>query len=228
MSGRGAVVRGQAWADGRLARVRMVWSAWRHEERQRGNCIVPFRHCGERLRRGNPGVARRDRSPAPPGLLGREAKPGREVAPGLEPTRVNGERQAQRADRADAGHLGQQRTDRVGLVLLFHPAFQLQNPSRKRCAFRRAGPLARPGAPASSWPRLRHASPAATASSSAGSRLVPLAATTPNSAAWPRTAWTSCVRCRTSNSRAESRPPRPAARPAAPPRSASLAAPLPR
>ncbi len=101
MSGRGTVVRGQAWADGRLARVRMVWSAWRHEERQRGGRIVPFRHCGERLRRGNPGVARQDRSPALPGLLGREAKPGREVAPGLEPARVDRERQAQRADRAD-------------------------------------------------------------------------------------------------------------------------------
>ena len=36
---------------------------------------------------------------------------------------------------------------------------------------------------------------------------MPLAAMTPNSAAWPRTAFTSCVRCRTSRSRARNTTP---------------------
>ncbi len=48
--------------------------------------------------------------------------------PRLERARVDRECQAQRADLADAGHLGQQLADRVGLMLLPHPAFQSQDP----------------------------------------------------------------------------------------------------
>ncbi len=36
---------GQAWADGHLARVKLVWSAWRHGKRQQSDRICPFRHC---------------------------------------------------------------------------------------------------------------------------------------------------------------------------------------
>src|SRR5215212_8435947 len=129
------------------------------------------------------------------GMLARgQAEPGREVTARLEGLRVNLDRQGERDERADPWDGGQQLADRIGPV---HPSSFVSNSFSRssRCS------ISSPSNASIALASARMLSSASMAASNGAIWLVPLAAMTPNSAAWLRSVLIRRVRWPSSVSR---------------------------